>query len=73
MRKELRWKLIGLSILGIILLNFPIIKLFAKKVLVANIPMLYLYILIIWLLFIIALYRLIDKPIKEDHPDPNKK
>lgn len=65
MQKELRWKLIGLTILGTLLLNFPVIKLFAKKVLLANIPLLYLYILVIWLVFIIILYRLIDNPVKE--------
>jgi hypothetical protein len=73
MQKEVRWKLIMLSILGICLLNFPVIQLFSQKIIIAGLPLLYGYILLVWLLFIWALYQILDRPDKDKPVDPHPK
>lgn len=64
MQKETRWKLILLTLTGIFLFNFPAIQLFSRKIIIVGIPLLYAYILFLWLLFIFALYWIVDRPQK---------
>ena len=45
-------KIVGISILAFVLLNFPIISLFGKKIFLFGIPLLYFYIFFVWLAFI---------------------
>jgi len=48
-------RLIALSLLGGILLNYPILSLFNLDITVLGIPLLYLYIFIVWFLLIILI------------------
>lgn len=45
-------RLIGLLLIGLIAINYPILSLFNKAVLWFGIPVLYLYLFVFWLLFI---------------------
>ena len=45
-------RLIGLLLVGLIAINYPILSLFNKAVLWFGIPALYLYLFVFWLLFI---------------------
>jgi hypothetical protein len=55
-----RPKLILFSILLMVLFSFPFISLANRAILIAGIPVLYLYIFIVWIIAIIVLYRLAD-------------
>jgi len=46
-------KLVGVFLLGIVLLNFPLINLFKKDQFIFGIPALYTYLLIVWIALII--------------------
>lgn len=54
-------KIISLAFLAIILLNFPIIGLFGKKIFLLGFPLLYLYIFVVWLGLIITLAIILRK------------
>jgi Ca2+/Na+ antiporter len=54
-------KLIFLGILMLIMLSYPFISLANKAQLLFGIPMLYLYIFIVWIIIIIILYRIVEK------------
>jgi len=45
-------RLIALSVLGILLFNYPILSLFNDLLFLFGIPLLYLYFFIIWLFFL---------------------
>jgi len=60
-----RQKLILISILLFIAFTYPIISIVNKSQLVAGIPLLFLYILIVWIIAIITLYRLADRTQKK--------
>jgi hypothetical protein len=45
-------RLIGLLLLGIMAINYPLLALFCKSVLWFGIPALYLYLFVFWALFI---------------------
>ncbi len=59
--KSSNQKLIFLSILLLALLSYPLISLANKAQLLFGIPMLYLYIFIVWIIVIIILYRIVEK------------
>jgi len=65
-------RLVGLFLLGCLLFNFPILSLFNLKVIVVGIPLLYLYIFLIWFIFIVFIY-LITRFSKETIPQFLKK
>jgi hypothetical protein len=48
-----------LSILLFILFTFPFITIFDKKKLVAGIPVLYLYVFVLWMIAIIVFYKMV--------------
>ena len=54
-------RLVGVFLLFFALLNFPIINLFNEKVIVGGIPMLYLYLFLVWLIFIIFMFLIVRK------------
>jgi len=45
-------RLIGLLLIGLIAINYPLLALFSKTVLWFGIPALYLYLFVFWALFI---------------------
>jgi hypothetical protein len=45
-------RLIGLLLIGLIAINYPLLTLFSKSVLWFGIPALYLYLFVFWALFI---------------------
>jgi hypothetical protein len=45
-------RLVALFLLGCVLLNFPILSLFNLKILIFGLPLLYVYIFVIWCLLI---------------------
>jgi len=53
-------RLLFISILFLVLLNFPFISIFNKGGLVAGVPVLYGYIMLVWLLCIVAIGVLVD-------------
>jgi hypothetical protein len=46
-------RLIGLLIAGIVLLNFPLLSVFSVNRMIFGIPVLYLYLFVVWVLIII--------------------
>lgn len=55
-KKNKLWALGG--ILVFLLLNYPLLQIFNRDSLLAGIPLLVLYLLVIWLLAIVGLYAL---------------
>ncbi len=55
-------KLIGLFMLMVLLFNFPILPLFGKQQLIFGLPVLYVYIFVVWLAIIVAVYFIFHKP-----------
>ena len=45
-------RLIVIMIIGVIALNYPLLSLFSKNKLIFGIPVLYLYLFIVWFIFI---------------------
>ena len=63
MKKEsIKAKLVFISLLFIVVTNFPFLEIFNKPVLVAGIPLLYLYLFLIWGFFIVLLYVIVNRP-----------
>jgi Ca2+/Na+ antiporter len=60
-------KLIFLAILLLVLLSYPFISLSNKAQLLFGIPMLYLYIFIVWIIIIIISYRIVEKKQKQNN------
>jgi len=52
-------RLVGIFLLFFALLNFPIIGLFNKKMIIGGIPLLYLYLFFVWLIFIIFMFLIV--------------
>jgi hypothetical protein len=56
-------RLIGLLVGGIALLNFPLLSIFSRNAFVFDIPVLYFYLLSVWVLLIgVTAFVLRDKP-----------
>jgi Na+/H+ antiporter NhaC len=55
-----RQKLILFSILLLLLFTYPLVSIANKEIFVAGIPLLFVYIFIVWIIAIIILYRLAD-------------
>ncbi len=54
-------RLTGLFLLGLVLLNFPLVNLFGKDQFIFGIPALYIYFLFVWIGMIIATARIVRK------------
>ncbi len=48
-------RMVALFILGVVLFNYPILSLFNHKLLILGIPVLYLFMFSVWLLFIVLI------------------
>lgn len=55
-------RLIVMLVIGVILLNFPLLSLFSRIKLFFGIPVLYLYIFSVWVVFILCLALVLEKP-----------
>ena len=62
-------KLIIISVLFLILFNFPIISIFNKGGNINGIPTLYMYVFFVWILFIIIIFNVLRKSSKENQKD----
>ena len=57
-----RWeRLAALFVVGLLALNFPVMALFDKQVMVAGIPLLYVFLFVTWLLLIAASGWIIER------------
>ncbi len=55
-------RLVALFVAGAILLNYPILFLFTRRVSVAGAPLLYAYVFGVWIALIVALAWVIERP-----------
>ena len=62
-------KLIFISILFLILFNFPILSIFNMGGNVNGIPTLYMYGFMVWILYIVVIFRVLRKEGKEGKKD----
>ena len=62
-------RLIGLLLIGLIAINYPILALFCKSVLWFGIPALYLYLFVFWALFIGLVAAVMEKERSSSRPD----
>lgn len=62
-----RQKLILLSIFLLVLVSYPLITIVNKPLLIAGIPLLYLYIFFVWAAVIFTIFRITAKKRKKPH------
>ena len=48
-------RMVALFILGVVLFNYPVLSLFNRKLLMLGIPVLYLFMFSVWVLFIVLI------------------
>jgi len=69
-------RLIGILIIGVIVLNYPLLSLFSKVKLIFGVPVLYLYIFVVWSIFIGCVALVLEKkassPFVTPLPKPKK-
>ncbi len=53
-------KLVGIFLLALFLFNFPLINIFGKDIIIAGIPLLYLYIFLVWVAIIVAIVWVVE-------------
>ena len=63
--KRIGRRLVGLFLLGMLLLNFPLLDLANRPVLILGLPLLYLYLFGVWSLIILLIHL-----ISRCRPDP---
>ena len=54
-------RLAALFVLGAVLFNYPLLALFNRAVMVAGVPLLYLYVFLAWALLITLLALVVEK------------
>lgn len=54
-------RLIVMLIIGVIALNYPLLSLFSKAKLIFGVPVLYLYLFVVWFIFIICVAVILEK------------
>ena len=57
-----RSRLVLLFVAGWLLLNYPLLSLSDRPVLIAGIPLLYGYLLLVWLGLIVGIYVILENP-----------
>ena len=62
------WRFLGIFFLGCVFLSYPVMTLFNIEVLLFGIPLLYLYIFLLWLVIIFLIY-LVSKQNTPVSPD----
>lgn len=65
-------RLIALFFLGVLVLNYPLLHLFGSPSLWLGIPVLYLYLFTCWLVFIVLLALLMERPLGGEKGTPQK-
>lgn len=60
--KQRNERLIAVLIVGLLLLNYPLLSLFSKVHLVFGVPLLYLYLFAVWYIFIICVALVLTRP-----------
>jgi hypothetical protein len=60
--KQRSERLIGVLIVGLLALNYPLLSLFSKVKLVFGVPLLYLYLFAVWYIFIICVALVLARP-----------
>ena len=69
-------RLVVMLVLGVIALNYPLLSLFSKVQLLFGIPILYLYIFTVWLVFIVCIALILEKssssPLLASPPKPKR-
>jgi len=63
-------RLVVLPLVGVIALNYPLLSLFSRAKLFCGVPVLYLYLFAVWLLFILGVAVLLEK--SAPSPGPGK-
>jgi hypothetical protein len=58
-------RLLAICVLFFCILNFPVLTIVNKEVLVKGVPVLYLYFFIIWILMIASIMKIIDSKEEE--------
>ena len=59
--KRQRERLVALLLMGIIAMNYPVLSLFSKAKQFFNIPVLYLYIFLCWVVFILCVAIVMER------------
>jgi hypothetical protein len=54
-------RLVALFLLGVLLLNYPLVSLFAGMAEIAGVPLLYVYVFFAWALLIAAMALVIER------------
>ncbi len=62
-------KLVLISLLFLILFNFPMLSIFNNGDSINGIPTLYVYVFFVWILFIVLVFNIIRKENKENSGD----
>ena len=67
-----RERLIALTLLGVLLFNYPFLSLFGSGATFLGLPLLYLYVFLAWGLFLWLVARILDSGSADtsDDPDP---
>lgn len=62
MKKDTRpaLRLASVTLLGLVLLNFPLLSLVSKPVLIAGVPVLFVYIFIVWALLLLIVRQTVN-------------
>lgn len=60
--KQRNERLIAVLIVGLLALNYPLLSLFSKVILVFGVPLLYLYLFAVWYVFIICVALILARP-----------
>lgn len=56
-----RERLVALTLLGALLFNFPLLKLFGAEVLVFGVPLLFFYVFLVWAVFLWLVARVLSR------------
>jgi hypothetical protein len=59
--KRQKERLVVLPLVGVIALNYPLLSLFSRVQLLFGVPLLYLYLFAVWLLFILCVAVILEK------------
>ncbi|HSH12414.1 MAG TPA: hypothetical protein VLA15_01645, partial [Desulfurivibrionaceae bacterium] len=59
--KQRKERLIVLTLVGVIAMNYPLLSLFSRVKLLCGVPVLFLYLFAVWLLFILGVALTLDK------------
>jgi len=61
-------RLIALFLIGVLALNYPLIALFSKIMVLFSVPVLFLYIFLCWVLFILGVALIMELPASPLYP-----